>query len=382
MIAIIELQNIFWEVGMNKDYIAPWVRVIILLSSAIVISGLSYLFTGSIIPRDSQDALIFQNALLLIVIGVALLEKYYTKPADSMVNSLMGMLTLMGVYDVAPKVFWWVLFSYLIFVFFLSITTTSIYSFDVHNPKFIKLAELCYQPAVILGQARVLYSVVFLYAIFTFKGVQSLQTVALVLFWGVFIVIWPLRLPQLISRMSLQKTRLQPVGHVMRTDWPNIVRVTIQPSTKWTSESIKIFQQVDGKQSLILPLFYEPQGPELVGTGLVVKEYERRLDGLTDGFMYDVDQSASIADAEISEALGGGSTSKLVGFIVEKSTIAEIKFEIWDPKVCWEGLLVWCEIGDRRVYYQITSGSTEEEVFQSNRHGFQLGSATQLLIFE
>lgn len=367
---------------MNKDYIAPWVRIIILLSSAIVISGLSYLFTGSIIPRDSQDALIFQNALLLIVIGVALLEKYYTKPADSMVNSLMGMLTLMGVYNVAPKMFWWVMFSYLTLVFFLSITTTAIYSFEVQNPKFIKLAELCYQPAVILGQARVLYSVVFLYAIFTFKGVQSLQTVALVLFWGIFIVIWPLRLPQLISRLSFQKTRLQPVGHVMRTDWPNIVRVTIQPSTKWIGESIKIFQQVDGKQSLILPLFYEPQGSELVGTGLVVKEYKDKLDGLTDGFMYDVDQSASIADAEISEALGGGSTSKLVGFIVEKSTIAEIKFEIWDPKVCWEGLLVWCEIGGRRVYYQITSGTTEEEVFQSNRHGFQLGSATQLGIMD
>ena len=96
---------------MNKDYIAPWVRVIILLFSTIVISGLSYLFTGSIIPRDSQDALIFQNALLLIVIGVALLEKYYTKPADSMVNSLMGILTLIGVYDVAPKELWWVMFS-------------------------------------------------------------------------------------------------------------------------------------------------------------------------------------------------------------------------------------------------------------------------------
>ncbi|HKI54520.1 MAG TPA: DUF87 domain-containing protein [Anaerolineales bacterium] len=363
---------------MNKDYIAPWVRVIILLSSTLVMSGLSYLFTGSIIPRDPQDALIFQNALLLIVIGVALLEKYYTKPADSMVNSLMGVLTLLGVYDIAPKLFWWVMFSYLTLVFFFAIMTTAIYSFEVQNPKFIKLAELCYQPAVVLGQARVLYSVVFLYAIFTFKGVQSLQTVALVLFWGIFIVIWPLRLPQLMSRLSFQKKRYQPVGHVMRTDWPNIVRVTIQPSTNWTNESIKIFQQVDGKQSLILPLFSEPQGDELVGTGLVVKEYKDKLKGLADGFMYDADQSASVADAEISEALGGGSTSKLVGFIVEKSTISEVKFEIWDPKVCWEGLLVWSEIGGKRVYYQITSGSTEEEVFQSNRHGFQLGTATQL----
>jgi uncharacterized protein len=104
------------------------------LSSAIVISVLSCLFTGFIIPRDSQDALIFQNALLLIVIGIALLEKYYTKPADSMVNSLMGVFTLMGVHNVAPELFWWVMFLYLTFVFFLSITTTAIYSFEVQNP--------------------------------------------------------------------------------------------------------------------------------------------------------------------------------------------------------------------------------------------------------
>ena len=184
---------------MTKDYIAPWVRVVILLFSTIVILGLSYLLTGSIIPRDTQDALIFQNALLLIVIGIALLEKYYTKPADLMVNSLMGLLTLIGVYTVAPKLFWWVMFSYLVIIFFLSITTTAIYSFEVQNPNFIKLAEICYHPAIILGQARVLYSVVFLYAVFTFKGVQSLQTVVLVLFWGIFVVIWPLRLPQLLS---------------------------------------------------------------------------------------------------------------------------------------------------------------------------------------
>lgn len=363
---------------MKKDYIAPWVRVVILFLSTLAILGLSYYFTGSVIPYAPQDALIFQNALLLIVIGIALLEKYYTKPADSMVNSLMGVLTLMGVYNVAPKLFWWVMFLYLLIVFLLSITTTAIYSFEFQNPRIMKLAELCYQPAIVLGQARVLYSIVFLYAVFTFKGVQSLQTVTLVLFWGIFIVIWPLKLPQLISRLSVQGKSLQPVGRVMRTDWPNIVRVVIQPNSKWTNESIKIFQQVDGRQSLILPLFYEPQGDELVGTGLVVKEFANKLQGLVDGFMYDADQQASISDAEISEALGGGSTSKLVGFIVEKSTISEVKFEIWDPKVCWEGLLVWCEIGGKKVYYQITSGSTEEEVFQSNRHGFQLGSATQL----
>jgi len=367
---------------MNKEYIAPWVRVLILLVSMVAIFILSRIFTGSIIPKDARDILIFQDALLLIVIGVALLEKFYTKPADSMVNSLMGIVTMISVYNVAPILAWWIVFSFAALVFLLATTSTAIYSFEVQNPKLQKIANIAYTPAVLLGQARIMYSVLFLFAVFAFKGIQSLQTAVLVIFWGIFIVIWPLKLPQLISGIASLRVKNKPVGHVMRTDWPNIVRINIQPDVNWNNSSIKIFQQSGGSQHLVLPLYYEPQGEELVGTGLVVKQVAAKIPSLEDGYMYDVDEDTKISDADVSEALGGGSTSKLVGFIVEDSTISEIKFEIWDPKVCWEGMLVWCEIGSKHVYFQVTNGFTKEEVFQSNRHGFQLGSATQLGILD
>ena len=367
---------------MNKEYIAPWVRTGILLVSTIIIFSLSYTITGSIIPIDARDTLIFQNALLLIVISIALLEKYYTKPADSMVNSLIGLMTMIGVYKLTPALAWWVIFVYVSIVFLFSTISTAIFSFDIQNLKLLKLASITYGPAVLLGQARVLYSVLFLFAVFTFKGIQSPQTVELVIFWSIFIVIWPLKLPQLISRISSAKTKNKPVGYVMRTDWPNIVRIVVQPGNDWNNNSIKIFQQAGGNQNLVLPLYCEPQGEQMVGTGLVMKELSEKIPRLDNGFMYEVNQDITITDAEISEALGGGSQSKLVGFIVEESTISEVKFEIWDPNACWEGMLVWCEIGDVHVYYQVTNGCTKEEVYQSNRHGFQLGSATQLGVLD
>ncbi|HSV86681.1 MAG TPA: DUF87 domain-containing protein, partial [Levilinea sp.] len=367
---------------MNKDYIAPWVRTGILLISTFVVSILSYKFTGSVIPVDPRDTLIFQNALLLIVISVALLEKYYTKPADSMVNSLMGLMTIIGVYHLTPAITWWGIFVYVVIVFLFSTISTAIFSFDIQNQKLLNLANISYGPAVLLGQARVLYSVLFLFAVFTYRGIQSVQTVLLVLFWAVFIVIWPLKLPQLISRIFSGKSKSKPVGYVMRTDWPNIVRVVVQPGTDWNNRSIKIFQQASGDQNLVLPLYCEPQGEQMVGTGLVLKELSEKMSRLDNGYMYEADQGSSITDAEISEALGGGSQSKLVGFIVEESTIPEIKFEIWDPNACWEGMLVWCEIGENHVYYQVTNGCTKEETYQSNRHGFQLGSAAQLGVLD
>ena len=195
-------------------------------------------------------------------------------------------------------------------------------------------------------------------------------------------MIWPLGIPQFFSKITVKKTHQKSIGHVSRTDTPNIVRVNLSSDTKWTSSSIKVLQQTGGQQSLVLPLFYEPQGDELVGTGLIVKNQGEHITDLEDGSLYEIGDTVLINDAEISEALGGGLTSKLVGFVVEDFTIPEIKFEIWNSDACWEGMLVWCNVGSKRVYYQITNGSTKEETFQSNRHGFQLGSASQLGVID
>ena len=76
----------------DDQRVAPWVRVVIMLVSTATVASFSLHFTGSLLPQDPRQALIFQNALLLIVLGSALLEHHFTKPADSVVNSLMGFI--------------------------------------------------------------------------------------------------------------------------------------------------------------------------------------------------------------------------------------------------------------------------------------------------
>src|SRR5690606_18182186 len=45
---------------------------------------------------------------------------------------------------------------------------------------------------------------------------------------------------------------------------------------------------------------------------------------------------------------------------------------------CHDGMLVWSLVSGKRVYYQVVSGETHEESFSSDRHGFQVVTATQL----
>jgi hypothetical protein len=60
--------------------VAPWSRVLILIAALVAACLLSYSITGSILPEEPGAVLVFQNALLLVVLGSALLEYKFTAP--------------------------------------------------------------------------------------------------------------------------------------------------------------------------------------------------------------------------------------------------------------------------------------------------------------
>lgn len=352
----------------------PWTRVTILLTGLAVIAIISRFTTGKFLPSDPQNALIYQNALLLIVLGSALLEYKFTKPADSAVNGLMGVLTLLPVYGLPIQWIWWSVFLYCGLVCVLAMTCVAVSSGPVLTGWRERLANLTYRPAVVFGKARVLFSVVFLYAVLSFYGIQSEQTVILVLFWGVFIALWPLGIPDLLAAVQTRKSGYAVIGHVVRTDAPNIIHATIDSEAKWEHRSVKVLQQGDGKQRYVIPLFFQSEENQILGTGLCVADVENQLVGLDPGYLY----NAISLDKTTEELLGGDKDSSLVGFVDQDSTIAQLRFHTWDPTACKEGMLIWSCVGSQRVYYQITEGITKEEGLEANRYGYQIAVASQL----
>lgn len=172
----------------------------------------------------------------------------------------------------------------------------------------------------------------------------------LVVFWGVFIVLWPLGVPELLSMLRLRRAAVRPIGKVIRTDWPNIVRCALRSNASWSREQLKIYQQADGTQRYVLPLYSQVQEDTLLGTGLCLADLPTPSRLFDTGYVYDDtgDQESPMVAA--GELLGGSGTSKLVGFIVEDSEIGQIRFETWDPAACQEGMLVWCRINDTHVF--------------------------------
>lgn len=363
----------------SHEYAAPWVRVGLLILGALIVAYLAWQFTGSVIPEDPKDALIFQNALLLIVLGSALLEHHFTKPADAVVNSLMGLITLTSVFGVAPKPVWYVPFAYCALVFVVASACVAASSGSVLSDWRQKLAQYTYRPAVVFGRARVLFTVVFLSGLWFFSSVQEPRTIALVIFWGLFISLWPLKIPEILTSWISQPKILQErLGTIIRIDNPNIIRTVLDPSADWSAAKPKVCVLPDETAFWTQPLFSQFQEGHLLGTGLLtsLKATAPRVEA--NGVFEAPVGDSSPTSEQINEALGGGPDSRLVGFVVERSNIGTIRFESLNADQCHSGMLVWSIVAGHPCYYQIVEGETSEESFSTDKHGFRIATATQL----
>ncbi|NTW28886.1 MAG: DUF87 domain-containing protein [Coriobacteriia bacterium] len=363
----------------NDMRVDPWVRVAIMLVATAAIAGMSLYFTGSLLPHNPREALVFQNALLLIVLGSALLEHQYTKPADSIVNSLMGFITLLSVYAIAPIWPWIAVSSYCVAVFVLGTACVAASSKPGLTGWRDWVASHTYRPSIVLGSARVLFSVVFIFGLWFFFSVQEPITLALVLFWGIFVAIWPLQLPELITAWFDRSTpSAKALGQIVRIDSPNILRVALDGGASWKPDEPCVCVLPSGQSQWVQPLYSQFQDDHLLATGLVTSLDAPSTEGAKNCVLRPGEGVIPPSLDAITQSLGGGVNASLVGFVVEGSTIGGIRFETLSPESCHDGMLVWSQVAGERVFYQVVAGETREESFATDKHGFQVAAAAQL----
>ncbi|MCY3810231.1 MAG: DUF87 domain-containing protein [Gammaproteobacteria bacterium] len=361
------------------DTIAPWVRILVLALATSIAAIIARVFTGDYLPDNPREAIVFQHTLLLIVLGSAVLERFYTKPADSVMNSLMGLISLLSVHGTAPEIPWYVVTGYCVIVFVLSIVCVSVSSRDNIAGWRGTVAKLTYRPSVVFGSSRTLFSVVFLGALWFFYDIQEAITLALVIFWGLFLAIWPLRIPELLTAwFSRDEPGHSVTGQIVRVDSPNILRVALHGEARWSYDSPQIAVLPNRKAQWVQPLFSQFQDGRLLATGLLTGLEAEALPTTRNCVVSPSDGVDAPLPENISDVLEGGKGSVLKGFVVEHSTIGAIRFETLDAHSCYDGMLVWSNVSGSRVYYQIVSGETLEESFSADKHGFQVATATQL----
>lgn len=361
----------------SDNHTKPMIRVFIMLVGLLCALLISWKFTGSPLPQDSKYSLIFQNALLLIVLGSAILEHFFTKPADSMINSLMAGITMFGVYHVSPPLAWWVVFSYCLVVFLISTVCVATSGGRISGDIASVVNSRLYRPAIVLGRSRLIFSIVFLFGVYSFYSIQSELAVYLIVFWGVFMAIWPLKLPQLLSSISFSsKKTILPIGKLLRLDNPGVLRFAINQSTDWEEGKPLIYQQVDKSQQWVLPLYSHLNDERRVGTAMLLGAVGDPQKGLADGHIYEPEDE--LEHDSVMTLLGETTQSRLIGFVAEDSSIGRIRLEVKSDSYCADGMLIWCKVGSAKVYYQVSAGTTIEENLDGDKHGYQIAYAAQL----
>jgi hypothetical protein len=182
------------------------------------------------LPTAPSQALIFQSALLFLVLGSNLVDAKFTKPSDAFVHSVSCIIALVGTYDAVKGPIWWVVAGYCAIVFTSAVLAMTLYGRAV--PTFVDaLSKNAYRIATLLGESRVIFSVVFLFAVWSYYQVRSVEAAVLVVAWALYIVAYPLQLHVAIARLFRKNENsvdLLMLGRVTQIETPSLVRIAVE----------------------------------------------------------------------------------------------------------------------------------------------------------
>lgn len=239
---------------------------------------------------------------------------------------------------------------------------------------------LFFSMASLLARGELLFGATAFISIFGFYSDPTKIATLLALWFG-FALLKPvevlLQLALKLAGFAQNKLALPLVGLVQRVDHPNIVRVTLTGQTPWDEDRAHIATLPGGRVTYVLPLFTQVQENELVATGICFGDASPEIDQTDTGEVYEC-SGAETLDRLIGELVGGDDQVEMVGFVVEGSNISSIRFEVARERGLEEGMVVFCNMPNGRVFYQILDAQTAEESFKQNPRGTHIVHAAQL----
>lgn len=358
--------------------VLPWVRVVILIVACVVLGLVSWIFTGAVMPTDPDDALLLQSSLLLVVLGSLFLERYFTGPGDAFVNALTALITVLPLATSDEHAAWLLLVSYLAFVMLVALVALLLEGKDRPTGVGRAIGYRSYLVSSVLGRARVVFSVVFLVSIFFFVGTSSALAIPLIVFWGVYLALWPLGLPEALSRIFARAVRRRPrVGALTRIDSPNVARVKVDTGVPWPTESYPplLANLPDGTSHWATPLMSESQGDGVWGTVLLGPSADVQPFGTNSSLERPITNDTLPTKAEIAFAIAGDADAEIVGIVREGSTSRRVRIELLPRIDITLGAVVAIPTAEGPIHYQIIEGETGEEQFGALHYGSHVATA-------
>lgn len=162
-------------------------RTIVALSYFILLLGLFKIIGSSFgilkVGAYPDSNIWFYSGAFMIILGVFLLEPYFTTPSNAVANSTVTLIALLGLTKKHEFYGYWFVFTYVLGIFVLGIAAIMLK--DAQHAKVHGISLLSYFVVKNLGSSRVIFSVVYIFASMSYFDPQRHPIVYLgvFLFW-------------------------------------------------------------------------------------------------------------------------------------------------------------------------------------------------------
>ena len=365
--------------------------------------ALKFLLIDKFFAASPKDANIwFTSGLLLVILGVFVTEKYFTRSLDVIVNVITLFVVLLTLDEPTHFRFWTVVVVYASVVGIIALASFVLY--DEHrdqNHWTQRIANAGSNIARFFGSSRFLFSLMFILSIFNYfvfsldNGLaispQQISILLLIVFWGAVLLIEPIdrKLIQPLIDGALKKQSSRVVAKVVRRTSPHIVVGEQMPDaplltggTLFVLDDAKASHS-DGHERHALMYLYAEDGENK--RFAFFYSLDGKLDDIADRvYLHSLD---SEAHTELASKLSANdlvqNRSNLIGFVHTGSTIDIMKIKmvegVDEEKKLKEGDLVSVTFYGVPTKYQIINVETSNEnVDGANRQGLKIITAQQI----
>lgn len=366
-----------------KDQITKNTRLVFFVFTLLALVAIHRWLTGNWYPAESSTSFVFQNLILMVVLGSLIVEPNFTKPSDALVNSLAVLITLASVKDRTTYILWGVNSGYALAVFVFSLIAIILgQKEESATSARNKAARFFYSFAIFFGKSNLIFSVTFLLSVFSFFNTQQKDFIVLMCFWAFLIVAKPIGFLSLLQRLGIKEkqTDHKQIGEVISVTLPGSFRIRPFNDVTLSQGDWLVFKREEGAYLAVVTENYALNQDKIAQASIIKSlSSKERAELTTDGVfrISSEDLSRMITDETFVKK-----ADRFIGVVVENSSIGEIAFKVISRVPIEEGYILEALINGQSVLYQIVNAKTGvEQLSPDLKSGLIIGTAQQVGIW-
>jgi len=359
-------------------------RAIVFLVLLFGLFALSYYVTKAPGIPSGDKSIWFHSGLLVLIFSSFWVEHFYTKPADAVINALVVVISISSLNQPPNPSMWEMLRWYAMTVCVLAFTS-SYFSQPPQNEKPHPIKRFVYFLATRLGNAKVMFTLVFMLSLVSYFDFKATETKIMVVFWGSILLLKEIDLASLLgSAIGLvSKGGEDVIGSIAKINYPNIVTANLldgRAARRGTLVAITRNENI------------EPDSPLAVISGSKLTPEKTEIEAIIlDSTLHDHENNpfklmikVSEDDKRISERLASNTrfnrAKTLIGFAKEGTDISTLVVEMISKPDIEEGHLTSAGTGSgKEVLYQIVNAKLNKEiVLEGSENNFTVATAQQI----